>query len=191
MLPDYMDVVNLRKKYNMSTRALASALSTSEAQSVITPSWISKVEKNKLNPTYNKIKIIAEYFEKVEQKKGVAIGTIAQKIIFFNIGDDIKKINNKMSEKGISQVLIKQRKEPVGILTDKIILRILTLEIKNPKVSSDFLDPIPPKIQYEDPINRVISIFDLYSYIFVEKNGDISGIVTRQDMNDVGFKTGN
>ena len=96
-----------------------------------------------------------------------------------------------MSEKGISQVLIKQRKEPIGILTDKIILRILTLEIKNPKVSSDFLDPIPPKIQYEDPINRVISIFDLYSYIFVEKNGDIFGIVTRQDMNDVGFKTGN
>ena len=191
MLPDYMDVVKLRKKYNMSTRALASALSTSEAQSVITPSWISKVEKNKLNPTYNKIKIIAEYFEKVEQKKGVAIGKIAQKIIFFNIGDDIKKINNKMSEKGISQVLIKQRKEPVGILTDKIILRILTLEIKNPKVTRDFLDPIPPKIQYEDPINRVISIFDLYSYIFVEKNGDISGIVTRQDMNDVGFKTGN
>ena len=191
MLPDYMDVVKLRKKYNMSTRALASALSTSEAQSVITPSWISKVEKNKLNPTYNKIKIIAEYFEKVEQKKGVAIGKIAQKIIFFNIGDDIKKINNKMSEKGISQVLIKQRKEPIGILTDKIILRILTLEIKNPKVSSDFLDPIPPKIQYEDPINRVISIFDLYSYIFVEKNGDIFGIVTRQDMNDVGFKTGN
>jgi len=191
MLPDYMDIVKLRKKYNMSTRGLASALSPSEAQLVITASWINKVENDKLNPTYNKIKKIADYFEKVEQKKGVAIGKIAQKIISFNIGDDIKKINNKMSEKGISQVLIKQGKELVGILTDKIILRILTLEIKNPKVTRDFLDPLPPKIQYEDPINRVMSIFDLYSYIFVEKNGDISGIVTRQDMNDVGFKTRN
>jgi len=36
-----------------------------------------------------------------------------------------------------------------------------------------------------------MSIFDLYSYIFVEKNGDISGIVTRQDMIDVGFRTRN
>jgi len=187
MLPDYIDIVKLRKKYpDMSTRDLASALSPE-----ITASWINKVENGKLNPTYNKIKKIAEYFEKLEQKKGVAIGKIAQKIISFNIGEDIKKINNKMSEKGISQVLIKQEKEFVGILTDKIILRILVLEIKNPKVTRDFLDPLPPKIQYEDPINKVMSIFDLYSYIFVEKNGDIFGIVTRQDMIDAGFRTKN
>ena len=96
-----------------------------------------------------------------------------------------------MSEKGISQVLIKQEKEHLGILTDKIILRILALEIKNPKVIRDFLDPLPPKIQHDDTINKVMSIFDLYSYIFVEKNGDVAGIVTRQDMIDAGFRTKN
>ncbi len=181
-----MDIIKLRKKYNMSTRELATALSPD-----ISASWINKVENNKISPTYDKIKKIADYFEKVEQKKGVAIGKIAQRIISFNIGDDIKKINAKMSEKGISQVLIKQGKEPIGILTDKIILRILALEIKNPKVTRDFLDPLPPKIQYDDTINKVMSIFDLYSYIFVEKNGDISGIVTRQDMIDIGFRTRN
>ena len=127
--------------------------------------------------------------EKLEQKKGISIGKIAQKIISFRIGDDIKKINTKMSEKGISQVLIKQRNEPIGILTDKIILKILELEIKNPKVTRDFLDPLPPKIQYEDPINKLTLIFDLYSYVFVEKNGDIFGIVTRQDMIDEGFRS--
>lgn len=182
MLPDYMDIVKLRKKYNMSTRDLASALSPD-----ITASWINKVENNNLSPTYDKIKKIADYFEKVEQKKGVPIGKIAQKIISFNIGDDIQKINTKMSEKGISQVLIKQGKESIGMLTDKIILRILALEIKNPKATRDFLNPLPPKIQYEDPINKVMSIFNLYSYVFVEKNEMLFGIVTRQDMNNVGF----
>ena len=186
MLPDYMDIIKLRKKYGMSTRDLASALSPD-----ISASWINKVENNNLSPAFNKIKKIADYFEKVEQKKGVAIGTIAQKIISFNIGDDIKKINTKMSEKGISQVLIKQGKEPLGMLTDKIILRILALEIKNPKVTRDFLDPLPPKIQHDDTTDKVMSIFDLYSYIFVEINGDISGIVTRQDMIDAGFRTKN
>lgn len=174
----------------MTTRELATALSLSRIMDDIniSASWINKVENNKLSPTYNKIKKIANYFEKVEQKKGVAIGEIAQKIISFNIGDDIKKINTKMSEKGISQVLIKQGKEPLGMLTDEIILRILALEIKNPKVTRDFLDPLPPKIQHDDTINKVMSIFNLYSYIFVEKNGDISGIVTRQDMIDAGFR---
>jgi predicted transcriptional regulator len=186
MLPNYMDIIKLRKKYNMSTRDLASALYPN-----ITSSWINKVENNNLSPTYNKIKKIADYFEKVEQKKGIAIGKITQKIISFEIGDDIKKINTKMSEKGISQVLIKQEKEHLGILTDKIILRILALEIKNPKVIRDFLDPLPPKIQHDDTINKVMSIFDLYSYIFVEKNGDVAGIVTRQDMIDAGFRTKN
>lgn len=193
MLPDYIDIIKLRKKYNMSTRELATALSPdiSASSTNISASWINKVENNKISPTYDKIKKIADYFEKVEQKKGVAIGKIAQRIISFNIGDDIKKINNKMSEKGISQVLIKQGKEPIGILTDKIILRILALEIKNPTVTRDFLDPLPPKIQHDDTINKVMSIFELYSYIFVEKNGDISGIVTRQDMIDAGFRTRN
>jgi predicted transcriptional regulator len=186
MLPNYIDIIKLRKKYKMSTRDLASALSPN-----ITSSWINKVENNNLNPTYDKIKKIADYFEKVEQKKGVAIGEIVQKIISFKIGDDIKKINTKMSEKGISQVLIKQEKVHLGILTDKIILRILALEIKNPKVTRDFLDPLPPKFQHDDTVNKVMSIFDLYSYIFVEENGGISGIVTRQDMIDAGFKTKN
>ena len=179
----------------MSIRNLATELGkltvgTKKDDEIISASWINKVENGKLNPSYNKIKKIAEYFEKLEQIKGVMIGKIAQKIISFKIGDDIKKINTKMSEKGISQVLIKQGKESVGMLTDKIILRILALDEKNPKVTRDYLDPIPPKIQYTDPINKVMSFFDLYSYIFVEKNGEISGIVTRQDMINEGFKTG-
>ncbi len=197
MLPDYIDIMKLRKKYpDMSTRDLASELAkftvgTKKDDEKISASWINKVENGKLNPSYNKIKKIAEYFEKLEQIKGVMIGKIAKKIISFNVGDDIQKINDIMSKKGISQVLVEQGKEPVGMLTDKIILKILALEIKIPKVTRDFLEPIPPKIQYEDPINKVISIFELYNYVFVEKNGIIFGIVTRQDMIDVGFKTRN
>ncbi len=117
------------------------------------------------------------------------IGKIAKEIISFKVGDDVKKINNIMSKKGISQVLILQRKEPVGMLTDKIILKILELKIKNPNVIRGFLEPIPPKIQYEESINKVMSFFDFYRYVFVEKNGDVFGIVTRQDMIDASFRT--
>ena len=58
-------------------------------------------------------------------------------------------------------------------------------------MTRDYLDPIPPKIQYEDSIHKVISIFELYNYIFVEKNEKLFGIVTRQDMIDEGFKSNN
>lgn len=59
-----MDIIKLRKKYGMSTRDLASALSPD-----ISASWINKVENNNLSPAFNKIKKIADYFEKVEQKR--------------------------------------------------------------------------------------------------------------------------
>ena len=196
MLPNYIDIMKLRKKYpHMSTRDLATELGkftigTKKDDEKISASWINKVENGKLNPSYNKIKKIADYFQKLEQIKGVMIGKIAKKIISFNVGDDIQKINDLMSKKGISQVLIKQGKESVGMLTDKIILRILALDVKNPKVTRDYLDPLPPKIQHADPTNKAMSIFDLYNYIFVEKNGEISGIVTRQDIINAGFKTG-
>lgn len=191
MLPDYLDIISLRKKYKLTTRKLAELVTkdANDPEKIITASWLNKVENDKIAPTYDKIKTIADYFEKLEQQKGISIGKIAQKIISFEIGDDVKKINKKMSEKGISQVLVKQGKESLGMLTDKIILRILALEVKNPKVTRDFLDPIPPKIQHEDSINKVLSIFDLYNYVFVEKNGELFGIVTRQDMIDEGFKS--
>lgn len=191
MLPNYMDIVNLRKKYQLSTRDLATLITkdVDDPDKIITASWLNKVENGKITPTYDKIKLLADYFEKLHQKKGIPIGQIAQKIISCSIGDDIKKISKQMSDRGISQVLVKQGKEPVGMLTDEKILRVITLEEKNPKVMRDFLDPIPPKIQYEDPINKVMSFFDLYNYIFVEKNGEISGIVTRQDMINEGFKS--
>ena len=197
MLPDYMDIIKLRKKYpNLTTRKLESELANFKVgnkndDEKISASWINKVENNKISPTYDKIKKIADYFENLEQTKGAMIGKIAQKIISFNVGDDIQKINDLMSKKGISQVLIMQSKEPIGMLTDKMILKILELKDKNPKVSTDFLEPIPPKIQYIEPINKVISFFDIYSYIFVEKNENIFGIVTRQDMIDQGFRSRN
>ncbi len=193
MLPDYMDIINLRKKYQLSTRELANLATkeTDDSDKIITASWLNKVENQRIAPTYDKIKILADYFEKLDLKKGIAIGKIAQKIISYKIGEDIKKINKKMSDSGISQVLITQKKKPIGMLTDKIILRILALEIKNPKVTRDFLDPIPPKIQHDDPINKVTSIFDLYDYVFVEKNDELFGIVTRQDMINEGFKSVN
>ena len=205
MLPDYRDIINLRKKYQLSTRELANAVTKNavtknavtknavtknadEPDIIITASWLNKVENGKITPTYDKIKILADYFERLEGRKGIPVGKIAQKIISLKIGDEIKKINKKMSDSGISQVLITQRNEPIGMLTDKIILKILELEIEHPKVTRDFLDPIPPKIQYEDPINKVMSIFDWYSYVFVEKNGELFGIVTIQDLTDRGFK---
>ena len=193
MLPDYMDIVNLRKKYQLSTRDLANSITkdVDDPDKIITASWINKVENKKIIPTYDKIKILADYFEKLEGRKGIPIGKIAQKIISFKIGDEIKKINKKMSDKGISQVLIKQGTEDLGVLTDKIILKLLELDVKNQKVARDFLDPLPPKIQYEDSINRVMSIFEMYNYVFVEKDGELFGIVTIQDLTDKGFKSNN
>ena len=187
MLPEIVDILNLRKKFNLSTRELASKLDdyqVSDENTSITFGWINQVEREKIkDPSYTKIKKIYDYFEYVEKMKGKTIEKIFKKIISFKIGDDIRDISNKMDRLGISQVPIYKNKICVGMLTDKIITEILELDAKNLKITLNSLEPIAPKIQYNSFLSTIKDIFKFYDYVLVEKEDKLVGILTRQDYN--------
>ena len=89
-----------------------------------------------------------------------------------------------MAKHGFSQVPIYDKnKICVGMLTDKIITKLANLRAENKKIKQSNLDPIAPKIQYNDILKSVEDIIELYDCALVEKNGKIVGILKRQDLN--------
>tara|TARA_B110001454_G_scaffold1873_1_gene1724 strand:- start:3 stop:560 length:558 start_codon:yes stop_codon:yes gene_type:complete len=180
MLPEIKDILDLKKKYKLSSRKLAKELNDEP-----TSGWINQVENGKIkDPSYLKIKKIYEYFERLEKINGDTIEGKYKKIKSFNIGDDVKTVSTKMAKHGFSQVPIYDKnKICVGMLTDKIITKLANLRAENKKIKQSNLDPIAPKIQYNDILKSVEDIIELYDCALVEKNGKIVGILTRQDLN--------
>jgi predicted transcriptional regulator len=153
-----------------------------------TAGWINQVENEIIkDPSYTKIKKIADFFESLKLEKGIPVGKKASKIISFKVGDSLKNIHNVMSAKGISQVLIKYRNQPVGMLSTRLIFRLQNFGEYDVKVREDILEPIPPIIQYNVPINKVRGWFDHWDYLVIAKDGDITHILTVDDMNELGF----
>ncbi len=179
MLPEVIDILNLRKKFNLSTRELASKLDNEP-----TFGWINQVELGNIkDPSYLKIKKIYDHFEYVEKVKGKTVEKIFKKIISFKIGDDIRDVSNKMDRLGISQVPIYKNKICVGMLTDKTITEILELDAENLKILLNSLEPLAPKIQHDSFLSTIKDIFKFYDYVLVEKDNKLVGILTRQDYN--------
>ena len=180
MLPEIKDIIKLKKKYKLSSRKLEKELNDEP-----TSGWINQVENGKIkDPSYLKIKKIYEYFERLEKINGDTIEGKYKKIKSFNIGDDVKTVSTKMAKHGFSQVPIYDKnKICVGMLTDKIITKLANLRAENKKIKQSNLDPIAPKIQYNDILKSVEDIIELYDCALVEKNGKIVGILTRQDLN--------
>jgi predicted transcriptional regulator len=183
MIPEYMDIIQLRKEFGYTTRQLSALLGGDP-----TASWINQVEKQIIkDPGYTKIKKIYEFFENLEKEKGDAVGKIASKIISFKIGDNLKKIHNSMKIRGISQVLIKENNKPIGMLSTRKIFKLQSLGDFEIYLREENVEPLPPKIQYDEPINKVRGLFEHWGFIVIEKDGDITHILTIDDMNELGF----
>jgi len=180
VFPEIKDIIKLKKKYKLSSRKLAKELNDEP-----TFGWINQVENGKIkDPSYLKIKKIYEYFERLEKINGDTIEGKYKKIKSFKIGDDVKTVSTIMAKHGFSQVPIYDKnKICVGMLTDKIITKLANLRAENKKIKQSNLDPISPKIQYNDILKSVEDIIELYDCVLVEKNGKIVGILTRQDLN--------
>ena len=166
MLPEIKDIIKLKKKYKLSSRKLAKELNDEP-----TSGWINQVENGKIkDPSYLKIKKIYEYFERLEKINGDTIEGKYKKIKSFNIGDDVKTVSTKMAKHGFSQVPIYDKnKICVGMLTDKNITKLANLRAKKKKIKQSNLDPIAPKIQYNDILKSVEDIIELYDCALVEK----------------------
>ena len=177
LLPDAKDIVSLRKKMGLSQRELASICGLGFA-------WINQVESGKIkDPSYSKLKKIADYYEFRKENKGWTAGEICNtKIITAEIGQSLQKANEKMISKGISQIPVMCNNQCIGMLTDKRVRDFFYSDKSKLPIKQKMLEPPPPIFDSSTPANILHQILEYFDCVLVEKDGKIYGIVVNQDL---------
>ncbi|KER06826.1 cystathionine beta-synthase protein [Marine Group I thaumarchaeote SCGC AAA799-E16] len=177
-LPDPKDIISLRKKMGLSQRELASKCGLSFA-------WIYQVEKDDIkDPSYSKLKKIADYYEIQKKNQGWTAGDICNtEMLSTEIKQSLQKANEKMISKGISQIPVFEKNVCVGMLTDKRIVSFFGSDKSKIPINHKMLEPTPPIVDSSSPAKILKELLDFFDCVLVEKKGKIIGIIVMQDLN--------
>ncbi len=177
-LPDPKDILSLRKKMGLTQRELGRRCGISFA-------WIYQVEKGDIkDPSYSKLKKIADYYEIQKENKGWTAGEVCNtSIVSTEIGQSLQKANEKMISKGISQIPVFEKNVCVGMLTDKTIGTFFSSDKSKITIKQKMLEPPPPIVDSSSPAKILKEILNYFDCVLVEKKREIYGIIVMQDLN--------
>ena len=177
-LPDPKDIISLRKKMGDTQRELANKCGLSFA-------WVYQVEKGDIkDPSYSKLKKIADYYEFRKKDPGWTAGDICNSnMISTEIKQSLQKANERMIAKGISQIPVFEKNVCVGMLTDKTISSFFSVDKSKIMINHKMLEPTPPIVDSSSPAKLLKKFLDFFDCVLVEKKGKIYGIIVMQDLN--------
>lgn len=179
-LPNPKDIIALRKKMGLTQRQLANKCGLSFA-------WVYQVEKGEIkDPSYSKLKKIADYYEIQKENKDWTADDICNKnIVTAEIGQSLQKANEKMISKGISQIPVMSNNKCIGMLTDKTVSTFFGVDKSNIMINQKMLEQPPPIFDSSTPANVLQQILEFFDCVLVETKGEIKGIIVYQDLNNL------
>jgi predicted transcriptional regulator len=167
----------LRKQLGLTQKTLADLSGVSQ-------SLIAKIESGKIDPAYSKVMQILAALEN-EQNKGKKT---AQQIMTVGLAsvspkDLISDAIRLMKEKGISQLPVLEGGKCVGSLSESDILDLVAAhrDLKKLTVREAMKESFPV-IPATSIVDVVTDLLRHYSAVLVEKDGHISGIITKADL---------
>ena len=89
-----------------------------------------------------------------------------KKIISFDLGTPIEKVNKKMLDKGISQIPIFDEDICIGMITDKKISGLVGSDVSNVTITPKMLEIPPPVVNTKMPLQSLRGILDFFPVCF-------------------------
>ena len=178
ILPEIEEIKIIRDRMDLTLKKFASKCK-------LDVSWINQVESGKIkDPSYLKMKKIFDMYEFEKHGLEKTAGEICiKKIISVELNTPIQKANQKMLKTGISQIPVFKKNVCLGMITDKVIMRLVGTNISGIPITSEMLEIPPPVVDVKMPIHALQSILEYFEYVLVEKNGKSHSILVRQDLN--------
>ena len=184
MLPSIEELKKMRKTLGISQKDLAHVSGVSQ-------SYIARLEKGDLNPTYEKVRKIFEYLNKASQKVNT-IDLVAEKIMSTNLitcspSDSIISALDKMRNHGISQLpVLTMDGKLIGSVSESdindMLLKGSTIESLKTMIVRKVMGATPPQLDRNSPISMVYPILRLSSCVLIVDGGDVKGIITKADI---------
>ncbi|MBT4824476.1 CBS domain-containing protein [Candidatus Woesearchaeota archaeon] len=185
MMLELGEIKEIRKKYNMTQIEFAKLAGVSQ-------SLIAKIESNRIDPTYTKIKKIYDAINKLNKKKEIKASELLNtKIISIKENNSLKDATKLMKKHGISQLLVFDGKPtgmPSGLISEAAILdAIMNKASPDAKVKAFMMD-CPPIVNKDAPSSMIGFLLKHYQLILVGKDNKIIGIITKADFLDKVYK---
>lgn len=168
----------LRRHLGITQKQLADRAGVSQ-------SLIAKIESGKIDPAYSKVMQIMAALE-AEQSKGKKIAgqIMTAGILFIAPSDSLLKAVSLMREKDISQLPVFEGGKCVGSLSDSMIVDLMAEKgdkVKALKVA-DVMAESYPVLPASSLADVVMGLLHNYRAVLIEKDGKISGIITKADL---------
>ncbi|MBI2672242.1 CBS domain-containing protein [Candidatus Woesearchaeota archaeon] len=175
MVFDIANVKKIRKQLGLTQFELAK-------KSGLSQSLIAKIESNRLDPTYSRVKKIEETFDlltKNEQKEAKDI--MIKHIIYVNENTKVIEIIKILNKHKISQVPVLKNENIIGLISESTILKNNSGNIKDLK-AEDMMDNAPPIISGNTKIEVIKNLLKYYPIVLVKEKGKLTGLISKSDL---------
>ena len=175
MVFDITQLRKIRKQLDMTQHAFANEIGISQ-------SMVAKIESGKLDPTYSSVKKIEERVMHLTKKEdGEAKDIMCQKIFSVKKDENAKDAINLIVEKDISQVLVVERGNVIGLVTEAMLLSGDLDKIKEKKIF-EVMGEAPPIINKNARMEVILQLLKFYPILLVKDAGKLVGVITRTDI---------
>ncbi|MCL7399762.1 MAG: CBS domain-containing protein [Thaumarchaeota archaeon] len=175
---DLESIAKLRKMLGLTQRELA-------RMSGLSQSLISKIERGRVNPSYEAVRRILQTLEMIRAEKDaklLAKDICTKDVICVEVSDPLSKAINLMRKHGISQLPVLKNGRPVGSISESTIVRKLE-KVRSTEIPvNEIMDEVFPIIPEEVSLNTVRQLLHEYPAVLLQRDGRITGIVTKADL---------
>lgn len=178
---DFADIKRLRKELGITQTELARAAKVSQ-------SLIARIEKNKVDPRYSKVKAIFDALSGMtEKKEEIKAGDImSTKVIGIQKNDLVGNATNIMKKSNISQMPVFDKDKVIGSISEKTLISRMTGKITFEELStrrvSEIMDDVFPSVSKETPLSVISNLLEHSVAVLVMDGSSVVGLITKADL---------
>ena len=180
MLPSIEEVAKKRRIMGLTQQKLARIAGVSQ-------SLIAKLESQKIDPSYTKVKAIFDALERLQTETEVrAEEVLHNEVIGIQKSDLVSKAVQTMADYGYSQLPVFDGEHAVGSISEKTIIGKVSAGKDLSQISKrsvgDVMEEAFPQVGEDAPLPLIASLLQVYPAVLISKKGKVVGIVTKADL---------
>ena len=180
--PDSSEIRQLRKALDMTQSELASLSGVSQ-------STIVKIERDMISASYDMVTSLFTTLDeqaKIRREGRNALEFASNEVVSVQAKDSVRKASEVMRRSGYSQLPVLEKTIPVGSISEKGILKMLSSGMSMDELGemtlSDVMEEMFPMVTESTPIDVIASLVSVSNAVLVAKQGGIVGVITSSDV---------
>ncbi|NWF95543.1 MAG: CBS domain-containing protein [Candidatus Thorarchaeota archaeon] len=176
MMKMYVNLEDLplrRKKARMTQSELAHAVGVSQA-------YIARLERGTIDPKLSVVRRIYSCLAAVQRITCAELMT--PNPVTIDSREPASLAVELMIRHGFSQLPVVRGGVAVGMIEERDIIRSLDRDLSAMSAGAIMSHETPPRADETNSIESIIPLFESFQAVLIEKNGRLTGIITRSDL---------